>query len=253
MQVLVFRVRFDSAGALSENGWAMPAFQETPAEANYNGNMRGWAQVLERIISDIRTALENGGGGGGGGPALDALQEQVDALSDVVGGNTENISAAVAAVTALSTSTNTAVSSRVVELSFVSDIRTDPIGTWTRAGARSVDLSMYPTTLGGKTRRVRIFAVLENGGSGITFAAEARLYDLTHAVVVTSSALTNTAQGNRNIPADLSATVTVGTTNGTLRSEAPALYELQFRANGTLAPPDDQAIVSSARLEISYV
>ncbi len=72
-QIRVYRVRFDENGALAERGWALPAFEEEVAESNYGSNTRGWAEVVEYILEDVRTTLdelEAGGGGGGSNPSF---------------------------------------------------------------------------------------------------------------------------------------------------------------------------------------
>jgi hypothetical protein len=48
-------------GALASRGWAVPAYGETAAEANYGTNAIGYGEVFETIFADI---LANLGGGG---------------------------------------------------------------------------------------------------------------------------------------------------------------------------------------------
>lgn len=54
IQVLVIRVRFDSAGEVVRRGWAYPAVGETVGENNFEGNDRSWAKAIEDIFEDIR-------------------------------------------------------------------------------------------------------------------------------------------------------------------------------------------------------
>jgi hypothetical protein len=64
VQTLVFRCRYTSTGTLANRGWAYPAVGERLNEANYSGNTRGWKQVQDTILEDIRTNFSTGGGGG---------------------------------------------------------------------------------------------------------------------------------------------------------------------------------------------
>lgn len=59
VQVLVFRVRYDTNGILAYRGWALPGFGERDGESNYSGNLVAWAEPLEFIFADINEALEN--------------------------------------------------------------------------------------------------------------------------------------------------------------------------------------------------
>lgn len=60
VQTRVYRCRYTNAGALASRGWATPAYGETAAEANYDSNAIGYAEVIETILADI---LANLGGG----------------------------------------------------------------------------------------------------------------------------------------------------------------------------------------------
>ncbi len=61
-QTRVFRVRYDSAGALKNRGWALPAVDEGEDEgvdeANYGTNVRGWDEPWDTITDDIRDSLD---------------------------------------------------------------------------------------------------------------------------------------------------------------------------------------------------
>ena len=51
VQILVFRVRYNSSGALTNRGWAYPAFGELSAESNYGGNAVGFKlSISPRVI-----------------------------------------------------------------------------------------------------------------------------------------------------------------------------------------------------------
>ncbi len=61
VQTRVYRCRYNNVGALASRGWAVPAYGETAAEANYDTNAIGYGEVFETILADI---LANLGGGG---------------------------------------------------------------------------------------------------------------------------------------------------------------------------------------------
>lgn len=65
VQTRVYRCRYNNVGALASRGWAVPAYGETAAEANYDTNAIGYGEVFETIFADI---LANLGGGGGTTP-----------------------------------------------------------------------------------------------------------------------------------------------------------------------------------------
>lgn len=60
VQTRVYRCRYNNVGALASRGWAVPAYGETAAEANYDTNAIGYGEVFETILADI---LANLGGG----------------------------------------------------------------------------------------------------------------------------------------------------------------------------------------------
>lgn len=70
VQVRIAACTFDAAGAVVNRGWRIPAYGETPSEANFGGQARGWSEAMDVILADVRTALTEGGGGGGGGPLV---------------------------------------------------------------------------------------------------------------------------------------------------------------------------------------
>lgn len=70
VQVRIAACTFDTAGVSVNRGWRIPAYGETPFEANFGGQARGWSATLDNILSDIQVSLTEGGGGGGGGGPL---------------------------------------------------------------------------------------------------------------------------------------------------------------------------------------
>lgn len=61
VQILVLRVRYSQTGVLQKRGWALPAVGEQGGEANYGGNVRGWAEVWEYIAADLQTLVQGQG------------------------------------------------------------------------------------------------------------------------------------------------------------------------------------------------
>lgn len=124
---------------------------------------------------------------------------------------------------------------------------------FSREGVRSVDMSLYPATIGSLTRQVKFSVCLENSLDTTDYNVEARLFDLTHGVAITGTTFDNTAAPDRSIPTEfVSSALTVGSSAGNIRSDAPALYAVQFRGDGALGPTD-RAILSNAHIKILYV
>lgn len=142
----------------------------------------------------------------------------------------------------------------VAELPIVAgDTDTDQT-TFGRKGARRLDMTNFPATIGPLTREVRFKAVLENTVNLPSYNAEVRLYDVTHAVAVTASTLDNTGAGDRALPEEVDALLVVGNAAGDIRDDVPtAIYEVQLRGVGILTPPVDRVILSNARVEVVYV
>lgn len=120
--------------------------------------------------------------------------------------------------------------------------------TWTRLGARMVDMSLYPTV----TSAVFKFT-LENSLTSAVWYSQCRLFDLTNNVAVTGTTLDNSAEVDRSLTKEFaSAALTVGSAAGNIRSDAPTLYAVQFQATGTIADTSTmRAIIGGARLVLS--
>lgn len=128
-----------------------------------------------------------------------------------------------------------------------------------RAGMFQLDLSKYPATSGIRAREIKLKAIVAasgalDGGGIVPWVCQVRLYDSTHGVVVGGSTIDGPTV-NVTTPALVSsAALTVGASAGNLRSDAPAIYEVQFRAlgAGVLSAPDDVSLYQSI-LTVEYV
>lgn len=132
----------------------------------------------------------------------------------------------------------------VAELSLVSSVEAISTATWTRVGARQVNLSPFPPFLNGLTRTARLKVDAEKT-SGAT-STDLRLYDVTHSVQVGG-----TLQTVSNTNEDLTELLTIGSAAGNLRSDAATMYELQMRMTGGVVG-NDSATCTNARLLLTY-
>lgn len=134
-----------------------------------------------------------------------------------------------------------------VELSFVSNVASTDLPLFTRVGGRSIDMSLYPASVGIATRTVSFIADVQKTPGATSL--DIQLYDITHDVVVASTTINSTS----NAPVAVSATgLTVGSSNGNIRSDIITQYEVQIRMNGG-ASNLDQVYCLNARLLINYV
>lgn len=117
----------------------------------------------------------------------------------------------------------------------------------TRIGARELDLSLFPATIGLKTRVVKFIAVIE--ATSNTSVTGIRLQDVTNNVTVSG---TVTTTSSTSIVLFNSGPLTVGSSAGNIRNDMAALYEVQlYMPSGNVTT--DRAICINARVEISYV
>lgn len=116
-----------------------------------------------------------------------------------------------------------------------------------RIGARELDLSLFPATIGSKSRVVKFIAVIE--ATSITSITGIRLQDITNNSTVSG---TSTTTSSTSILLFDSGSLTVGSSAGNIRNDATTLYEVQLSMpSGN--PSTDRAICVNARVEISYV
>lgn len=99
VQTRVYRCRYTNAGALASRGWALPAYGETAAEANYGANAVGYGEVFETILADI---LANLGGGGGSVPTGTGIAHIVGGVQDAAASLIVNADVHASAAIALS-------------------------------------------------------------------------------------------------------------------------------------------------------
>ncbi len=114
-----------------------------------------------------------------------------------------------------------------------------------RVGARSVDMSPFPsTTLDGRSRTMKFIADLEVTNPAAT--AFVQLKDVTNNAVITSSFLST----NSVTSVELSATINSGAGPGLMRTDMIAQYEVQIFITG--GGVTDQVICRNARINIVY-
>ena len=108
---------------------------------------------------------------------------------------------------------------------------------------------MFPATLGTLTRTVKFVATIANT-SGAT-QANVRLYNSVDGAVISGSSLNNSGAPSQAALFDVSATVNIGTSPGTLRSDVVDQYEVQLEMVGG-SVGTDTAFCTNARLVVSY-
>lgn len=134
----------------------------------------------------------------------------------------------------------------VFEIFFVAGLFTTTNATYTRIGARRIDMTPYPSVVNGLNRSVTFVADLDVAG-GAT-GAEVKLTNITDAQDVTGANLTGTTPMNGE---QTSAPLTVGSSAGNLRSDHAAQYEVYLKMNGGV-PGTDIVSCTNARLVITY-
>jgi hypothetical protein len=116
-----------------------------------------------------------------------------------------------------------------------------------RIGGRDLDMSFFPATITPLNRTVRFRALIETTSSAAT--AQIQLVDVTNNAVITGSI------GTTSVYTGLvlfdSGPLTVGTSNGDIRTDMIAVYEAQLSLT-TGNPSSDRAICANARIDIIY-
>lgn len=127
------------------------------------------------------------------------------------------------------------------DLDLVAGVQSNAMSVFARAGARRIDMSLYPETSGGLTRTV-YFAVSFDVTAG---TGTARLFNVDDNEVVDGTTFVTTSPDNT----EFSAQLTVGTSPGQFKDGK--LYEAQVMLEN--AGPTDRVSVTSARLLFRYV
>lgn len=116
-----------------------------------------------------------------------------------------------------------------------------------RIGASDIDMSGYPATIVPLTRNVHFKALIEV--TTVTATAQIQLVDVTNNVVITGT-IGSTSSATGLVLFD-SGPLTVGTSNGDIRTDMVAIYEVQLTMTAG-NPVTDRAICSNARVEVTY-
>lgn len=131
------------------------------------------------------------------------------------------------------------------ELPFVTTLSNATGATFTRIGARKIDISKYPSTIGIFNRTVTFVVDIQKtaGASSV----EVQLYDVTNNAQVVSLVYST----DTSLVESTSNSLTVGSSLGNIRSDSPAMYEVSIRMNGGVAGTD-AVYCNNARLLVSY-
>lgn len=130
------------------------------------------------------------------------------------------------------------------ELYLTSGLEVTTSNSYVRAGARKIDLSYFPSTIGSLTRVVKFVVNVDKTSTATN--ATVQLYDNTNGVLITGTNLTSTSVSNTEV----SATITAGSSSGNLRTDSAAQYELQLKMTGGSA--GDSVACTSAYILITY-
>jgi len=134
------------------------------------------------------------------------------------------------------------------DINFVAGTEMNGFSTPAGTGGRELDITLYPALLtdnSGRTRSITFKASLEVSAAGVD--GYCRLFDTTHNVPITNTLF----QFNNTVTTEYtSLPLTVGTTPGTIRSDAVTRYEVQiWKTSGAVT---DRVICNNARLTIVY-
>ncbi len=134
------------------------------------------------------------------------------------------------------------------DITFVSGVTLNGFSTPAGVGGRELDITLFPALLtdgSGRTRSLTFNANLEVSAPGVD--GYCQLFDTTNNVVITNSLFHFT---NSVAAAFTSLPLTVGTTPGTIRSDAITRYEVQlWKVSNAVT---DRAICNNARITITY-
>lgn len=125
-------------------------------------------------------------------------------------------------------------------MSFTAGVFSAGTSTPTRTGAKFVDLTEFPASVGTFNRTVTFFADIET----TVGTANVRLYNVTDGEVVTGTQLTTTNTTNTEV----SVVVTVGSSAGNLKTGKSYEVDVWITGGGV----SDRATCTNARLRFSY-
>lgn len=222
VKIVALRVTRSNSGVVLGRGWSLPAFGERAGEDNAGGNTRGHAPLFESIFTSLESELDGVAGSIGSMPSVIAAVKyrEIPIL---------------------------AVEQSTLEVGFM------PSG-WV-----ALNLAKYPAAIGALVRTFQLQLVVSASGQLgddlVPWVVQARMYNSTHGYVVTGSTLSGSTAGDVSQPKILtSSALPVGTTSGTLRTDSPAVYGVEFKALGVgvLAAPE-HVTIHSANLLLEYV
>lgn len=118
------------------------------------------------------------------------------------------------------------------------------------AGARSIDTTQFPATMGSLNRYMKFIATLQNT-AGAT-KTKVQLYDVRNLAVITSSSMDNSGAPSQVLPYDvISPVIPLGTATGSIQTSSPGMYEVQVEMVGG-STTTDASTCSNARLIVYY-
>lgn len=234
IQILVFRVRYNSVGALADRGWALPGLGEAgTTENNYGGNARGYDQVLRAIFADLLpwaaglNVLVNG-----------ALVGQRRTLNVVGSG--------LALSEDIPNDRLDLTFKPYFEIPFVAGTRsTSAEAPGEVVGARQLNIPLLPAG----TRHFYLVATLVSTTAAAITHVE--LWNVTRNYMVANGALNNNDAADVQIAQTfISSELTQGTLGSTLRTNSNDEYEL--RLYGADGAPGDFVSLLNGHLRVTY-
>ena len=215
-------------------------------DANYINTFQGYSTAFNAQAGQIQTFNI------GASPVVEVSNLGISgSLTHLVGGTSYLVAGAGVSIASQSNgqvliSAPAAESIRPTEFSFLSGLASTTLSTFSRIGARKIDLSSFPSTIGSLTRTVQFFADVDKTSGATT--VEVQLYDSTHAVAVSGTDLTSISTASFEVT---SSALTVGSSAGNVRSDVASQYELQLKMNG--GGGSDAVFCTNARFVVTYV
>lgn len=135
----------------------------------------------------------------------------------------------------------------IYEIVFVGSLQSTNLTAYDRKGARKLNMALYPATIGALTRTVTFVVDIQKtaGASSV----DVQLFDVTHSVQVTGTALTYAA--DQTLTGVASSALTVGSSAGNLRNDIATMYEVSMKMSGGVIGIDT-VYLNNARINITY-